>query len=186
MGKDLMLDLETLGTSPSAAIVAIGAAVFDRDGVYDSFYRPVSLNSNTRFGRIIDPDTVCWWLRQSDEARKDIYLANDDEAVFGLERALQDFTAFFKAQNIQYVWGDGADFDNVIITDAYKSVGIQRPWVYRSNRCFRTLKNLFPIEERGIPKPTVAHNAGYDALYQARIASAIFKRYHILEVPQNS
>jgi hypothetical protein len=69
--RDLMLDLETMGTSPNAAIVAIGAVKFDpgTGELGGRFYQVVDLASSVAAGCVIDPDTVLWWMRQSPEAR---------------------------------------------------------------------------------------------------------------------
>ena len=44
---DVMLDLETMGTQPDAAIVAIGAVEFDLEAAQlgRRFYQPVTLDS---------------------------------------------------------------------------------------------------------------------------------------------
>ena len=46
--NDVMLDLETMGTGPDAAIVAIGAIAFDvhTRTIGPSFYIPVELRSS--------------------------------------------------------------------------------------------------------------------------------------------
>ena len=56
MAKHLMVDLETLATSPDAAILTIGAVLFDpySTRVYDKFYTRVNLESTTDLGMKID------------------------------------------------------------------------------------------------------------------------------------
>jgi len=69
---EIMLDLETMGTGPNAAIVAIGAAAFcphERRVLGKTFYAPVSLESSVNGGGVVDAGTVQWWLQQSTEAR---------------------------------------------------------------------------------------------------------------------
>jgi hypothetical protein len=72
--QDVMLDLETMGNGPNAAIVAVGAIEFDAatNTLGQRFYRGVNLETAVAEGGVIDASTVMWWLRQSDEARKDI------------------------------------------------------------------------------------------------------------------
>lgn len=72
---EVMLDLETMGNGPDAAIVAIGAVAFSLERAEISpsvFYRLVTLESAVRQGGSIEPSTVIWWLQQSDEAREEI------------------------------------------------------------------------------------------------------------------
>lgn len=158
---DIMLDLETMSTEPNAAIVAIGAIKFDiQTGVRGSmFYQVVNLESSVGAGGIIDPKTVCWWLRQSYDTRA-IFLNNDGE---GIEGALVAFTEWVPTEEFN-VWGNGAAFDNVILTGAYHRCGITPPWSYHNDRCYRTMKQLYP--DITIPRVDVTHNALDDAIWQ--------------------
>ena len=71
--QHVMLDLETMGTGPTAAITAIGAVAFSVEaGITDTFYKKVDLESSVRNGGTMDPGTVIWWLGQSDAARKEM------------------------------------------------------------------------------------------------------------------
>lgn len=72
--RDVMLDLETMGNGPDAAIVAIGAVEFDPDAqtVGERLDLLVDLASAVSGGGVMDPATVLWWLRQGDLARSDI------------------------------------------------------------------------------------------------------------------
>lgn len=63
------------------------------------------------------------------------------------------------------VWGNGADFDNVILGSAYRRLGKSIPWAFYNSRCYRTVKSLQPgcrIERAG-----THHNALDDAKSQA-------------------
>src|SRR5574343_308044 len=67
--KHFMLDLETMGLQPNAAVVAIGIAYFDRDSILDTFYTPVSLEDCKNVGLVTLKSTEDWWAKQSPEAR---------------------------------------------------------------------------------------------------------------------
>ncbi len=159
--NNLMIDLETMGTRPTSAIVSIGAVFFDERGLGEKFYCAVNLESAMSYGLTVDGSTIMWWLKQSDEACK----ALDTKRT--LDDALEDFTDYFlsfggKDTN---VWGNGSDFDNVLLSNAYRAVGSQQPWSYWNNRCYRTMKSLAPSikhERKG-----THHNALDDAIYQA-------------------
>ena len=75
MNTDIMIDLETLATSPDAAILTIGAVRFDpfgrelTDPEMDSFYVRVDLDSCDEIGLVTNDDTIAWWANQSDEAK---------------------------------------------------------------------------------------------------------------------
>lgn len=161
--KHIMLDLETMGTQPTAAITAIGAVAFDpvTKTVGEEFYRAVKLADSVKNGGTIDPDTVTWWMWQSDEAK---YHLNDPQAV-GLAAALSDFKGYvYKLGMDAIIWGNGAAFDNVVLSSAYRALGWERPWIYRNDRCFRTIKSFFPgFLYAPMESPGVEHNALDDA-----------------------
>ena len=162
--KDIMLDLETMGNGPDAAIIAIGAVEFDLDTceIGLPFYRKVQLDSSVAAGGVIDASTVQWWLGQSDEARKE-FLSND--GAVSLENALVDFSGWCQMNGVEHVWGNGASFDNVILGSAYRRLGMKQPWPYWGDRCYRTIKAFFP--DIKLERIGVHHNALDDALSQA-------------------
>jgi DNA polymerase III epsilon subunit-like protein len=160
---NIMLDLETMSSAPDAALLSIGAVTFGA-GEEKAFYAVI--DPRTDRGRI-DAATMCWWAQQSDKARA---VFNDREATF-LNVALLDFTAFIKGFDDVRLWGNGSDFDNVVLHSAFDRALLTAPWSHRQNRCYRTLKNLrtdIPFEPLG-----VAHNAVDDARAQARHAQKI-------------
>ena len=55
----LMIDLETLATSPNAAILTIGACKFDpkAQDIHSQYYERIVLESQESYGRIINEKT---------------------------------------------------------------------------------------------------------------------------------
>jgi hypothetical protein len=160
---DIMLDLETLGTSANSAILSIGAVRFDAYGseVGETFYRRVSIDSCLERGLTVSGRTIMWWMGQTDEARQAI--AGDDGE--GIILVLNDLAEFIKEDDC--VWGCGASFDNAILAHAYETCGISIPWKYYNNRCYRTLKALYPSADRPA-FDGIKHHALDDALNQAK------------------
>jgi exodeoxyribonuclease VIII len=173
MLPDVMLDLETAGNNPTAPILAIGAVSFDMRELIlgERFYVNVDLKSCVANGAQIDPDTFMWWMQQSDEARK---------ALLGqrlhIDQAMQQFTEFLHTkcapQKSVRVWGNGSDFDCVILKEHYRRAGREYPWAFWNSRCFRTLKGLYPNVEPA-PRQGTHHNALDDAIYQVEHLFAI-------------
>lgn len=172
----VMVDLETLGTEPGCQILSIGAVVFDTSGLGQEFYSPINLASQAAFGLTTNQATVDWWATQSDEAKK--VLKDAEVCPQGIQEVLSLFSSWLAgvaAYNAEHgsndklkIWGNGSDFDNMILGKAYELAGIERPWKFYNNRCFRTLKGLFPhvrAERQG-----THHNALDDAKYQAGLA----------------
>ena len=133
---DIMLDLETLGTSNNAAIVAIGAVAFNArtdDPPRASFYAQIDIQSNLDAGRTVTGSTIKWWMEQSDAARKATFGGLSDAP---LKETLETFNLFLKAQPGDLaLWGNGATFDNVILRSAYNAVGVIPAWHYRDDKC---------------------------------------------------
>lgn len=171
MTTHVMVDLETMGTGNEAAIVSIGAVKFDPmgSGIDDAFYVGVSLDSSVAFGLKIDPGTVLWWMdKERDTARKAL-LASD---FVDLPTALEGLAMWIGDGPVP-VWGNGATFDNVILRNAYNKVGLDCPWAFYNDRCYRTLKNLAPNIDR--PELGTLHQALNDATVQAQHMQQIVK-----------
>ena len=171
---DVMLDLETMGNGPDAAIIAIGATEFDLQNraLGRQFYSVIDLESAVKFGGVMDASTVLWWLNQSEDARKPF--ADKGHHVDASLMIFSNWLAQAGPIDELKIWGNGAGFDNVILASAYRRSGIQQPWQYRNDRCYRTLKGLYKDVKMG-PRCGVHHNALDDAASQALHLLEIFK-----------
>jgi hypothetical protein len=164
-----MLDLETLSTRHNARILAIGAVLFDEEGVFEKFYTPVKVPNPDRLGKMKTPfdvstATMEWWSEQSEEAQAVFW---DPDAV-DIEVALEMFSDWLTTNTDPAqvrVWGNGADFDNPTLATAYDIMGFKAPWRFYNNRCYRTVKNLFPNVK--MKRTGTYHNALDDAESQA-------------------
>lgn len=164
--KNIMIDLETMGTASNAAIIALGAVEFGGAGLGREFYRTIALDSAEHYGLKIDASTIMWWLKQSDAARS--AFEKEGGSLFNV---LNEFSTFMSRSNDIKVWGCGSDFDNVILANAYKAVNLTVPWKFYNNRCYRTLRGIFS----GVPmvRSGTHHNALDDAKDQATHLVAI-------------
>lgn len=161
---DVMIDLETMSTRSNAAIVSIGAVIFDETSILDEFYTPVNLTTCIEHGLHVDPRTVEWWEKQDPDA----VLAWKTDSAPNMISALTEFCAWIRKHGDSKIvrpWGNGADFDLVIMINAFNSIDADPPWQFYNHRCFRTLKNMFPVQ-RAKPKDT-KHHALNDARNQA-------------------
>lgn len=173
--KRVMMDLETLGSGPTAAIVSIGVVKMT-DRILDTFYVVVDAASCVEAGLVMDVPTIQWWLRQSQEARNSISSA---EAALPLRHALGYFREWLGDwggdEDVEF-WGNGANFDNVILASAYSALRMERPWKYFQDRCFRTLKKLHPEVPAADRPESGKHNALEDALHQAEHLLRIYAK----------
>jgi hypothetical protein len=177
---DLMIDNETLDTTPNAVILSIGAVKFDKHGnqMGEKFYAVLDIEEQKAMGRTVSIDTLEWWSRQSKEARV-VLETTDRRLVKEVLDELYDFIFDMDgtAGRIK-VWGNGSDFDNPQIASLFKMYDYETlPWEFRNNRCFRTLKAEFGHLLDKPPKRTgTYHNALDDAITQAEHCQKIFAR----------
>ncbi len=173
----LMIDLETMGKNPDAPIISIGAIFFDPQtgDMGPEFSKTIDLETT---GGVIDRDTIKWWLKQSREAQSAL-LTDEiplDDALLQLREFIDENSGEFFVQ----VWGNGANFDNVILRRSYERQGIPCPWSYYNDRDVRTIVELgkaIDFDARmDIPFEGLRHNALDDARHQAKYVSAIWQK----------
>lgn len=160
---NIMCDLETTGTSGGCCILSVGL-VFILDGVIcDTYYDKISHEFSKYAGFHDDPDTVAWWNKQRADIQEEAFsgMRTPDSVLESISHKLKEYGT---PRDI-YLWGNGSDFDNVILSAAYKRLGMPQPWHYTNNSCYRTWKNSAPVPYQ---KPMDAHNALADAIAQAR------------------
>jgi DNA polymerase III epsilon subunit-like protein len=163
---DVMIDLETASTEPTAAILAIGAVQFDRSSrkIVREFYTTVDpASSINEHGLHVCGSTFLWWLEQHDSARKALY---DAARMPTLGVALFELTFALKGSGYR-VWGNPSAFDLTILRNAFKAAGMVPPWSWKLERCYRTVrKERDPDGELFVP-PEIPHHALHDARAQA-------------------
>jgi exodeoxyribonuclease VIII len=182
--KHIMLDIETWGVTPYSTIIMIGACVFDpyaflpAEIIEDRF--EVAIDPSDSAGLRTDAATVLWWLdAERDVARS----AWRDRPKVSLRAALDGFSDWLRSHSDSgqctdvRVWGNGSDFDNALLRQAYEVSSREAPWSFRHNRCFRTLRSLLTLEEGQYPD--MAHTALADAENQAIRANQIVRKLGI-------
>ena len=179
----VMLDLETMGNGSNAAIVSIGAVVFNPSNgqLGAEFEEVINLNSASYYSDI-DAPTVTWWLSQGDEARA-IFLKETPKS--SLKDALLEFNQWLadlgESKDI-CLWGNGAGFDNVILMNSFKATRIRPNFIHWNDLDVRTIVRM-GRDILGInPKETlvregVHHSALDDAKFQAQYVSVIWERF---------
>lgn len=175
----VMVDLETMGVTPGSAIVSLGAVAFDplAGTLGETFYRVISLRSCQKAGLTIQADTVLWWMQQSDAARWQLNRPDAEE----LEAVLAWFTRWWHRRRAKFIWGHGANFDEPLLSAAFRAAHVVIPWNYWNARCTRTLFAL--TGERPNREQGVHHNALDDAKAQAE---AVIRAYRRLDTPSTT
>lgn len=171
---DCMLNIETMGSTNDAALIAIGCAFFDlkTETIGPTFSATINLASAVADGGVMDASTVVWWLGQSEDARKGVRFGGR-----AVRTVLQEFSDWIKEtcrhEDVR-PWGNSNRFDLGITESAYKRAGIPAPWVHWNERDFRTVGNLYPgVEYDPSRKGDGAHDALTDAVFQINHLFAI-------------
>ena len=174
----LMIDLETIGTSPGSVVTSIGAVFFDPYEDYSieipddlpMFYRNINIDSCLKAGLKIDGSSLLWWMQQGQEA-VDALTTPDP---LPLAQVAKEFKNYYWNQknnladgNMIHVWAHGLTFDPPMWAVACESIGQKEPWMFRFCRDTRT---LFDLAFDG-GNPTAAglgtkHNALHDSITQ--------------------
>lgn len=185
---DISIDIETLSSRPNAAILQIGACVFDRtvqDHIGETFSVNVSQIDMWPFnGRFhIDADTVAWWMSQEDAARQSVTA----KPAYTIFTALSRLCSWFENVGFKpeykdisrYVWANSPSFDLVILRHALAVTNHKVPWHFRQEMCMRTITMLARNktgQKIEIKTEGTRHTALDDAIYQARVIQMAYRQ----------
>lgn len=178
---DIMIDLETVGTEVDAPVLSIGAVAFciPTSTIESRFFVAVDPASAFASGKP-DAKTIQWWMKQSPEAQ---IAAWDNPYAEPIRVALQRLDDYLNSfGKTPRVWGNAARFDLGILDYQYKKAGMELPWKFYNEMCYRSLKNSYRHhglkEVQGMVEGT-AHTALYDAEIQALHAMSIAHAHSI-------
>lgn len=191
-----MVDIETFDTKPTAAVLAIGAVLFDPRGhdtlesmLERSILVRVAVADAMKHGTV-DGGTIAWWFSQEDEAIKQLVAGEE----VSLKQALLRFRQFCIVRGIPKVskeffpghidlpqackiWAKSPDFDCKILEHAGKRVDEWMPLGYHEWRCVRTVQDLaWPDPDDAPNFEGVAHDARIDAANQALLVQAAYRQ----------
>lgn len=170
-----VVDLETLGKGPGAVIASIGVVIVDmaKLAIMDEFYSRVALSQ----GRQRDADTLDWWEQQkikNPEAWVEVFSSCPRPY---LSDVLEELSSFLGRNFDQFgpveLMGNGSEFDNVLLADAYEQWGIAQPWQFRGNQSLRTAvwmgRQLLDIDPKyDLQFEGIQHHALHDARHEAK------------------
>lgn len=181
MYTDLMLDLETLDTTPRAAVLSIAAVAFNRSGPSSGgqplpyFYRRCKPDF-TKYATAYD--TFEFWMKQSDAARQALFV--DAWEMFPTLDALAEF---YRQNTVQdgsaSVWCLPGSFDLPILENAFRVESVRVPWKYDAVACLRTAYKLAGITKEDRVPPTLAHDALSDAISQIETLRKALQRISV-------
>lgn len=137
----VMVNIETLGTSPGCVVLQIGAVAFNLDWELRSqqlesehrFEVSVDVFSSMMHGMQVDPRTVEWWRGRDLPTQFNVMRAPVD-----LPRALQRLSDFLEDVKPDFLWAKGPQFYQTCLEAAYAAADLPPPWKYNQWLDLRT------------------------------------------------
>jgi hypothetical protein len=177
--KHVMIDIETLSTTPNALILTIGAIKFDTLKTIsndikktNNFYKRIVIDTNNdKFD--VDELTQIWWNNQEKSAKYEA-LVNPDRIP--LKQALLEFNIWFGKS--KYIWSNGSVFDIVILENAYKVCNIVVPWNFWNIRDVRTAMDMADVIKNDIDIKNPHHSLN-DCHWQIKAVNLCYEKLFI-------
>jgi len=177
MAQDIMIDIESLDTSPYCVILTIGVVRFDPrgDGIVEKLeLRPTLEDQTEIYNRIINDDTIRWWSEQSPAALEE---AMSDDNRMSLKDCMEVLYKF--CWNRRAIWSHGAPFDVVAMETAMRQTLTDKPnpipWPFYTVRDTRTLFEIAGVKLKDGGHKT-SHKAVEDAERQAIVVQQAYKK----------
>ena len=168
----LMVDLETLATTPNAAVLTIGACTVDpmSNEICKQFYEKIDIESQEPLESHIDNNTLEWWGKQDKQIQEDAF---SEDGRIHLHDAMKKLYSF--GLGTTNVWSHGSIFDIVIIENICSKLQQAVTWKFWEIRDTRTLFDLAKVELNIQGK----HNALTDAVAQAKGVQEAYKKLSV-------
>lgn len=175
----IMVDLETLDTIETAAIIQIAAIEFNtktgKTGF--EFFRNISEYSNDFLKRTKCKETLNWWNSTPERIEQLNYTLKNG---INLHTVLSELYVFlkFKHKNPQgenLLFANPPQFDVAMLVNAFRSIGIGQSevWSPFHVQCCRTLKTQRRDIYEKVPFKGTRHNALDDCRHQIAYTVAI-------------
>lgn len=169
----IMIDTETLGKKPTAAIVSIGAVVFNPycKVILKTFEAHICPGLVEKAGFTVEQEAIEWWnLPEQSEAAKTSLTGE-----LSPEEAMHLFADWMNQQgeySSRVIWTKGLDFDIPKIENHFERFGIDIPYDYQNKSEVRTVMRQAKRKGYDVDKLFINHSphtALGDASFQASI-----------------
>lgn len=184
----IQFDIETLSLHPTNAVVGeIGIHVdhlfldtedkvrVGSDGLISVL---LDMKEQQTSGRLLDIDTIQWWLKQNEIARSVMADPHDRKHVFDAIQTVDTFVrkhmdiAEVKGSKV-FILSSAPAFDMTNVRSLYEAAGMEHPWQHWQEHSQRTLRKLCNPET--IPPRSAEeflHGGASDAEYQNKVLVA--------------
>lgn len=171
--RHLMIDIETLSSEPTAAVIAIGAVIFTEEEIVSQFEAQIDPVWTPGHRSV---STMEWWNKQDIGVRARMF-----SGKMLPEELCRRFSNYLDANQPRTIWANAPTFDITIMRHFYSQVGLKFPLHHRIERCYRTIKEI--AMEHGYvppPYPAQAHDALADAMHQAGVAQQLLRFFRAI------
>jgi len=189
----ISIDTETLGVREGAVLLSIGAVAFKFSSIEQNeyqrlvssgFYAKLDVQSQIKqHGRTVEQDTVNWWEKQDEKARRVLKPSvNDVSLLVALSRLNEWISNSGYDFKNSFVWARGSSFDFPKLESAYAQTNLApafNTWKIRDSKTFYDVlqgTNTGAPESRTMPEGFIKHNALHDAALDSWSMVELFKR----------
>ena len=179
---DIMVDLETLGTRQDAIVLEISAVEFNchTGEIGEVFDAKLDIDEQVQYRRSLNCETLQWWFKQDEEARKNIFDEDVDIIRFNIPWELAEFSNFVERCNnkcnsdsdrrVVKLWGNGSLFDLGILQNMYETClpNMKLPWKFWAVNDVRTIVDLNPDVKRNCKFDGTPHCAVDDCKHEIK------------------
>lgn len=156
-----MIDIETLGRD-NGHILQIAAVLVENRKIKSKFFLNINWKSHEKYNFKLNLDTINWWFKQSDKARKSV---SEQKNACDIKDALEALILFLNV-NKNYPIFQHSSFDCPIIRQACNLTRVDINQIkYSRWKDLRTVDLFLPNVE--LERKGIYHNALDDSLYQA-------------------
>lgn len=190
--NEMMIDLESKDTIPSAVVLSLGVVVWKSEmvghyapgmdqpellldyEVIERLYRKPSILEQEADGRSTSTATMKWWALQDRDAFDEAF--EREEFRISVEELFRDLILLAAAHGVTKFWASPNTFDFPIMDDLARMYGLTVPWSY--NNCFdvRTVVNEASYSAKDhVPMKEIAgkpHMPVTDCEYQIDLLTA--------------
>lgn len=173
---DIMIDIETLDTKPTAAILSIAAVAFNLTTGKTSdniFYDQLDYVRQIEENRTTSIQTTLWWGAQSNEVQDENF--NGEQY---LHQSVLELNGYFAKECFtdRRVWAKSPAFDLVILKNAYGEAIF--PWHYTNERDVRTYCDFDNLGLGHLNHIPATHKPLEDCFAQIRDVCAVYSLLH--------
>lgn len=146
MANQMMIDIETFDTRPSAVVFQIGLVVFEDPitnpqwEILDKNLFHLDITEQLIAGRTVSEETQLFWAGQDRSAWD-----RDGDVIYRYGEMIHKIRDLVSHHDIRDVWSNSPSFDAVILRSLHEDLDLdlgEFPFSFHSDMDLRTLRNL--------------------------------------------